>query len=58
MYVNPFSIRSLASLMLVAVLHVHSSSSSKSSSCVYLNVFSMLLCPSCCLTYRMSLVLW
>ena len=56
MYWNPFSMSCVASLMLLAVLHVYSSSSFKLSSCTYFNVVSIFLCPICCLTYRMSLV--
>ena len=57
-YSNPFSIRLVASLMLVAVLHVYSSFSSVSSSCVYRSVVLRSLCPRCAFTCSKSLVLW
>ena len=57
MYSNPFSISCWASAMLVAVLQCHSSSSLKAISWVYRSVCLRSLCPSCCLTYRMSFVL-
>jgi len=57
MYSNPFSISCVASLTLLAVLHVHSSSSLKAISWVYRSVCLRSLCPSCCLTYSMSFVL-
>ena len=50
MYSNPFSISWVASLTLVAVLHVYWSSSSKWISCMYIIVVSIFLCPNCCLT--------
>jgi len=58
MYWNPFSISCVASLMLVAVLHVYSSSSVVSSSWVYLSVCLRSLCPNATLTCNRSLVLW
>ena len=58
MYWNPFSIRLVASLMLVAVLQWYSSFSSVSSSWVYLSVVLRSLCPSRALTWSRSLVLW
>lgn len=58
MYSNPFSIRFVASLMLVAVLQWYSSFSSVSRSCVYLNVVLRSLCPSRAFTCSRSLVLW
>ena len=57
MYSKPASISAVASVMLAAVLHVHSSSF-RFISCVYMSVVSILLCPICCLVYSMSLVLW
>ena len=57
-YWNPFSIRFVASLMLVAVLQWYSSFSSVSRSCVYRSVVLRSLCPSCALTRKRSLVLW
>jgi len=56
MYVNPCSSKSVASLMLLAVLTVYSSSSLKLISCVYIIVVSIFLCPNCCLTRSISLV--
>ena len=50
MYSNPFSIRLVASLMLVAVLQWYSSFSSVSSSWVYRSVVLRSLCPSRALT--------
>ena len=58
MYWNPFSISCVASLMLVAVLHVYSSSSVVSSSWVYLSVCLRSLCPNAVFTSSRSLVLW
>ena len=57
MYSNPFSISVVASLMLVAVLHVYSSFSVVSSSWVYLSVVLRSLCPSAVFTSSRSLVL-
>ena len=56
MYANPFSISSVASLALVAVLQVYSSLSFDVASCAWISVCSIFLCPICCLTYSMSLV--
>jgi len=61
MYSNPASIRSAASLTLVATLHVHSSDWLVKVDCsmlMYVIVDSMLLCPSMVFTWIMSLVLW
>lgn len=61
MYSNPASIRSVASLMLLAILHVHSSDWFVNVDCsmlMYVIVDSMLLCPSMVFTWIMSLVLW
>jgi len=58
MYSNPFSISSVASLMLVAVLQWYSSFSRVSISCVYRSVVLRSLCPSRVLTCSRSFVLW
>jgi len=61
MYSNPASIKSVASLMLLAILHVHSSDWLVKVDCsmlMYVIVDSMLLCPSIVFTWMMSLVLW
>ena len=61
MYWNPCSIRSVASLMLVAVLQVYSSESSGNiafSRFMYIMVLSIFLCPKTVFTWMMSLVLW
>ena len=55
---NPCSKSSVASLMLVAVLTVYSSSSKPSKSWVYRSVVLRSLCPNNALTYSRSLVLW
>ena len=55
---NPCSKSSVASLMLVAVLTVYSSSSKSSNSWVYRSVVLRSLCPSRALTCSRSLVLW
>ena len=47
----------MSSLVLVATLHVYSSSF-VFSSCVYLSVVLRSLCPRSVLTYSRSLVLW
>lgn len=54
---NPASASFSASFTLVAVLHVYSSFSLNVISCVYNIVVSIFLCPSRCLTNRMSFVL-
>jgi len=59
--VNPASSRSVYSLSVLAVLHVHSSVWFRYSDCsmlMYVIVDSMFLCPSMVLTWIMSLVLW
>mgnify|MGYP006910752989 CR=1 FL=1 len=58
MYVNPCSKRSVACFIVMAVLHVYSSSSLNGISCVYRSVCLRSLCPNCCLTNKRSLVLW
>jgi len=54
-YSNPASIRVVASWMLLAVLHVHSSSF-RFNSCVYIMVVLIWVCPILFITNRMSLV--
>ena len=61
MYSNPTSISVFASSVLAAVLHVHSSDDVKyvaDSMFMYTIVFLIDLCPSICMTWIMSLVLW
>jgi len=55
-YWKPFSIRFSASVSLVAILPVYSSSSCRFCSWTYFSVVSIFLCPICCLTYSMSFV--
>lgn len=55
-YSNPFSMSCLDCSTVWAVLHMQLSSCSSVSSWVYIRVWFMLWCPSCCLTYSMSLV--
>ena len=57
-YSNPASISCVASLMLLAVLHVYSSSSVVSNSWVYRSVVLRSLCPNAVFTSSRSLVLW
>jgi len=61
MYSKPASMSCVASLMFVAVLHVHWSVCSRNSACsmlMYIIVLLMFLCPKKYLTCMMSLVLW
>lgn len=57
--VKPVSISLAACSGVSAILHIHSSSKLyiEASRSMYIKVFSMYLCPSCCLTIRISLVL-
>lgn len=55
-YSNPFSMSCFDCSTVWAVLHMQLSSCSSVSSWVYIRVWFMLLCPSCCLTNNMSLV--
>jgi len=57
-YWNPFSIRLVASLMLLAVLQWYWSFSRVSRSWVYLSVVLRSLCPSSFFTCSRSFVLW
>jgi len=58
MYSNPFSIRLVASWMVVAVLQWYSSFSRASRSWVYRSVVLRSLCPNSVFTCSRSLVLW
>jgi len=61
MYWKPASISCVASCIVVAVLHVHSSVSLRNVACsmlMYIIVLVMSLCPNICFTWIMSLVLW
>jgi hypothetical protein len=60
-YSNPVSISFMACSGVSATLHVHSSFSVRNMACsmfMYVIVLVMSLCPSICLTWMMSLVLW
>ena len=61
MYSNPVSIRFIASLVVLAVLHVYSSDSVRNidaSMLIYFIVLLISLCPKIFFTLIMSLVLW